>query len=425
MNTVIKKVFALLLTALLLCAAFGCGKGDQESSTEASAEKTEEMTKTEAETEEITTEEEKTSEATEEPTPEETSTEETTEDPESAFIELLRSYYNPLFISTADNDLNVRSEGSLSGEILGRLPQYTFGTVLKDEGDWMQVKAGDLEGFVAKEFTVVANEAYELAMSLLKKEDGTYTDPFGAANPVEPESAAPEPTQAPTEAPTEGSSQAPTPSGGANGITVCIDAGHQQHGISEMEPNGPGSTVMKAKLTTGTAGCVTGVAEYVVNLDVSLKLQAELEARGYKVVMIRTNHDCPLSNAERAQVANASGAQAFIRIHCNSSTDQSVVGAVNYAPSAGNPYLSADLINQSNTLAATVLDGLCEATGARKIMVLQDDTMTGINWCQIPVTIVEMGFMSNPDEDRLLNDPGYQAKLAYGMANGIDRYFGR
>ena len=423
MNTVIKKVFALLLATLLLCTAFACGNAEKESSTEASSEATEEMTTTEAETEEKTTEEEKTSETTEEPTPEETSTEETAADPESAFNELLRKYYDPLFISTADNGLNVRSEGSLSGSVIGQLPKYTFGTVLEDAGDWMKVKAGDLTGFVAKEFTASGEEAYKLAASLLKKDDGTYTDPSGASNPLEPESQSPDPT--PTEAPTQAPTQAPTPSGGANGITVCIDAGHQQHGISEMEPNGPGSSVMKAKLTTGTAGCVTGVAEYVVNLDVSLKLQAELEARGYKVVMIRTNHDCPLSNAERAQVANASGAQAFIRIHCNSSTDPSVVGAVNYAPSAGNPYLSADLINKSNTLAATVLDGLCEATGARKIMVLQDDTMTGINWCQVPVTIVEMGFMSNPDEDRLLNDPGYQAKLAYGIANGIDRYFGR
>lgn len=209
------------------------------------------------------------------------------------------------------------------------------------------------------------------------------------------------------------------------GKIICIDAGHQQYGISEKEPNGPGSTVMKAKLTTGTAGCVTGRAEYQVNLEVSLKLQAELQNRGYQVVMIRTTNDCPKSNAERAQIANQSGASLFIRIHCNSVTDSNVTGIINYAPSPANPYMNAGVINNSIRFATLLAEKMCAATGAQNRGVLQDDTMTGINWCQVPVSIVEMGFMSNPTEDRLLSDAGYQTKLATGMANAIDAYFGK
>ena len=64
-------------------------------------------------------------------------------------------------------------------------------------------------------------------------------------------------------------------------------------------------------------------------------------------------------------------------------------------------------------------------TGLANKGVLQDDNMTGINWCTIPVTIVEMGFMSNPEEDQKMANHEFQAVIAQGLANGIDAYFGR
>lgn len=57
--------------------------------------------------------------------------------------------------------------------------------------------------------------------------------------------------------------------------------------------------------------------------------------------------------------------------------------------------------------------------------VTQTDEMTGINWSKIPVTIVEMGFMSNPEEDQKLSDNHYQSMLAEGIADGVDRYYER
>ncbi len=87
-----------------------------------------------------------------------------------------------------------------------------------------------------------------------------------------------------------------------NGHVVAIDPGHQGSWVnmSEQEPSGPGSSEMKAKATTGTQGRYTGVPEYQLNLDISLALQKELENRGYRVVMARTDNDTAISNSERA-----------------------------------------------------------------------------------------------------------------------------
>ena len=203
---------------------------------------------------------------------------------------------------------------------------------------------------------------------------------------------------------------------------ICIDAGHQAKGSSTKEPNGPGSSTMKARVTSGTRGTTTGLYEYELNLQVALKLQTELEARGYEVVMVRTEHDVDISNAERSQVANNAQADAFIRIHANGSESSSVQGAMTICMTPSNPYNGA-LYDQSRLLSDCVIDALCDATGAENDGVWETDTMTGINWCQTPVTIVEMGYMTNPSEDKLMASEDYQLKLASGMADGIDAYF--
>ncbi|WP_027293480.1 N-acetylmuramoyl-L-alanine amidase family protein [Robinsoniella sp. KNHs210] len=212
----------------------------------------------------------------------------------------------------------------------------------------------------------------------------------------------------------------------AQGPIVAVDAGHQGPGqdMSRTEANGPGSEVMKARLATGTTGSVSGLDEYELNLDVSLKLQTELEKRGYQVVMTRTTHEVDLGNIDRATIANEAGADILVRIHANGSEDSSVAGALTMAPTQSNPYVGS-ISEECMRLSQCLIDRYCEATGLINRGILAEDEMTGINWSQVPVTILEMGFMTNPGDDAYMADAANQDVMVQGIANGIDDYFGR
>lgn len=237
-------------------------------------------------------------------------------------------------------------------------------------------------------------------------------------SPTAPSAATTSPSTAKPSATTGGSNtQVPK-----NGYVVAIDAGHQAKANSGKEPVGPGATEMKTKVSAGTTGVSTGLEEYKLTLMVALKLQKELESRGYTVVMIRTTNDVDISNAERAKIANEAKADAFIRIHADGYNDPSVHGATAICQSNKNPY-NKSLYTQSKLLCDKVLKGLVAATGCKERPLQESDTMSGINWCQVPVTILEIGFLTNPEEDQKLSTDAYQNKVATGIANGLDNYF--
>lgn len=229
------------------------------------------------------------------------------------------------------------------------------------------------------------------------------------------------PTAEATPAPTEEPTPEPVAATGSGHI-IAVDAGHQGQGNSEQEPIGPGASETKAKVASGTSGWTTGVPEYQLNLDVSLKLRDELQNRGYQVVMIRESNDVNISNAERAEIANNSGAEIFLRIHANGSDDTSLSGALTMAPSSANPYVG-DMAASCQHLSECVVNSYCAATGFNNLGVQNPDNMSGINWCRIPVTIVEMGFMTNANDDTSMQDQAMQYRMAAGIADGVDAYF--
>jgi len=207
----------------------------------------------------------------------------------------------------------------------------------------------------------------------------------------------------------------------ASRFLIAIDPGHQGQGNFGQEPIGPGASQTKTKVAAGTRGRSTGVPEYQLTLDVSLKLRDELEERGYQVLMIRETNDVDITNAERAQMANEADADVFIRLHANGADSSSANGAMTICQTSSNPY-NSEYYEDSKRLSELVLDEYTEATGIRRERVWETDTMSGINWCTVPVTILEMGYMTNPEEDNKMQDDDFQDTMVDGIAAGIEAY---
>lgn len=210
----------------------------------------------------------------------------------------------------------------------------------------------------------------------------------------------------------------------SNGRKIAIDPGHQGYNVdmSGQEPLGPGSSEMKTKSSTGTAGKFTGVPEYELNLNISKQLRDELENRGYEVMLTREDNDAAISNRERALLAADFGADIYVRIHANGSEDTSVNGAFTMVPSADNPYVGS-LHDKSYALGEAVINAYSAACGIANKGVQLYDNMTGINWSSVPVIILEMGFMTNESDDTNMEKPDFQKLMVQGIANGIDNYF--
>jgi N-acetylmuramoyl-L-alanine amidase len=203
---------------------------------------------------------------------------------------------------------------------------------------------------------------------------------------------------------------------------VCIDPGHQQRANGSPEPIGPGATETKAKVTGGGTGVVTKQPEYSLVLAVSLKVKQRLEARGVTVVMTRTTDAVDISNSQRAAVANDAGADLFLRIHADSSTNADLRGISTLYP-AGNSWV-APIESRSLAAAQAVHSAVLASTRADDRGLVKRADLSGFNWSTVPSVLVETGFLSNPIDDRALADPAYQDTLADGIAAGVLSFLG-
>src|SRR4051794_13906443 len=200
---------------------------------------------------------------------------------------------------------------------------------------------------------------------------------------------------------------------------IVIDPGHNARANPATEPIGPGSSQRKIKDGGGTSGVVTRVPESVVNLQIAMKLRKLLVADGYCVTMTRTRQSgVSMGNIARARVANRAHAALFVRIHADGSTSRAKNGTSVLYPALHAGWTD-DILPASRVAATKIQRELLRALGSRDLGIVARSDLTGFNWANVPAVLPELGFLTNPREDRLLTSVAYQARAARGLERGI------
>lgn len=202
---------------------------------------------------------------------------------------------------------------------------------------------------------------------------------------------------------------------------VVIDPGHQQKANLNLEPIGPGATTQKYKVTDGTTGVVTKKREAVLVLEMASVLKEKLEAKGIQVLMTRTSQDVDISNKERATFANDHKADLFLRLHADGSENPNQSGFAVLTPAEVSPY-TKEIYAESLQISQTIVNKMRENHQVKVNGIKFRDDLSGFNWAKVPGVLLELGFMSNPEEDKKLSDPQYVNSLLQSVTDSVEEY---
>ena len=207
---------------------------------------------------------------------------------------------------------------------------------------------------------------------------------------------------------TEIKTTVPTVSLPISGKTIVIDAGH-------------GKPDEGAESSTGTT-------EAAINLKIALKLQNLLEQSGTTVILTRSDENAiynidsktlkqkKISDIHnRVKIGNESSADIFVSIHLNKIPESQYDGWQTFYKEGSSEGQKLAVAIQNN------LNNSIQKENNRLAKTI--DNIYIINHVEIPITIVECGFLSNPEEEKQLLEDKYQDKLAWGIYNGIIEYF--
>ncbi|GAB6554953.1 MULTISPECIES: N-acetylmuramoyl-L-alanine amidase [Bacillus] len=225
----------------------------------------------------------------------------------------------------------------------------------------------------------------------------------------------------PTEQPLQNNEQKVESNEKQGKFLVVIDPGHQQKANLNLEPIGPGAATQKYKVTDGTTGVVTKKREAVLVLEMAFVLKEKLEAKGIQVLMTRTSQDVDISNKERATFANDHKANLFLRLHADGSENPNQSGFAVLTPAEGSPY-TKEIYAESLQISQTIVNKMRENQQVKVNGIKFRDDLSGFNWSKVPGVLLELGFMSNPEEDKKLSDSQYVNSLLQSVTDSVEEY---
>ncbi|MBN1289694.1 MAG: N-acetylmuramoyl-L-alanine amidase [Actinobacteria bacterium] len=204
----------------------------------------------------------------------------------------------------------------------------------------------------------------------------------------------------------------------STGDVICLDPGHQD-GAELSEWVDPGKSSRKLQ-KQGVEGTVTGKPEYEITLEIALKCKDLLEKDGIQVVMTRETSDILLSNIDRAEIANNASADLYVRVHCAYSQDPEMSGTATLYPSESR--YNTETFKYGKAAAIFMQSELSKACETRDLGIFAREDNSGLNWSRSPAVEVEVAYLSNTGEDKLLSEEEFQWKAAWGIRNGIRKY---
>lgn len=204
-------------------------------------------------------------------------------------------------------------------------------------------------------------------------------------------------------------------------ITIVIDPGHSSTGTSGNEPVSPNSSTTKLKDGLGATGSYTNIPEHKTNMSVALLVKKELTSKGYNVILTKQDVAESKSNIERAEVGNKNNADLVVRIHADSAENSSISGASMHVP-ANNEYTSS-FYKISKSYGTKILNTYVDEIGIKNRGVIERNDLTGFNWSKVPVVLIEMGFLSNKEDDNFVSNTANHPKIAKAISDGIDKCF--
>jgi N-acetylmuramoyl-L-alanine amidase len=205
---------------------------------------------------------------------------------------------------------------------------------------------------------------------------------------------------------------------------VVVDPGHDRLANLRTEPIGPGSATRKILDGGGTHGVVTGIRKPDLTLAVSLRLRELLRRAGVRVVMTRTRTAGEsMGNVARARIANRAHARLFLRVHADGAASSDARGTHTLTPALRGGWTD-DVYAESRRAARLVQAELVRALRFPDRGIQERSDYTGFNWADVPVILVELGFMTNPTEDRALARPAVRQQAAVGLCRGTLRFLG-